>query len=547
MPLRNEQVFLPSSLGAVLGQTYPKEALQIIVVDGLSTDGTAEAVKTALDAYHLRHPAAPTPRVVTNSRRSAAAAMNEGLRHVQGDVVVRVDGHCVIPADYVATCVRTLQESGAGVVGGRVINVRGGAPISRAIGLAQSSRFGVGGASFRLRTRRAGAVDTVAFPAYRRGVFDEFGVFDEDLMRNQDDEFHFRLTQSGVIIWLNPAIEVQYYGRQTLGSLASQYFEYGLYKVRVMQKRRAVATARQLVPPAFVLALALSGAGGLLGRRGPIRALAVAYGTALTIGTLSAAEADRGSIVVLPAVFLTMHLSYGVGWLAGCWRWRHGWRALRRGFVNPPASSTSRKRSTAGDGLMYRERHGAVGRLVAGALGVDVRTARVLDVGCGTGAVLASLTSLGFRSERLFGVDADPRRVAEAKASFPFLRFTVARAQELPFEGGRFDLVLMFTVMSSIIDGSEAAAREATRVLTREGAILWYDMRYPNPRNRSIRALPRQRIAKLFPSLATDLVSITLIPQLARAIAPRGEGLYLKLASLSLLRSHYIGLLRKVA
>lgn len=315
MPVRNERAAIERSLGAVLAQDYPPDLLEVLVADGMSDDGTREVVHDlAGDGRGVRL------KLVDNERRSVAPGLNRAIGLASGDVIVRVDGHCEVPPDYVRRCVDALRATGADNVGG-VAAAEGASGIARAIAAAVSSPFGVGNARFRYAAQ-PGWVDTVPFGTWRRETFDLIGLFDEELVRNQDDEHNFRIIQSGGRIWLDPSIRVVYHSRGSLGSLWRQYYEYGYYKVRVMQKRRGVASARQLVPAAFVGGVAASVLAALVRRR-PRLALVVT-GPYMVAAALATARADAPREVrsLIPLAFSTMHSAYGVGFLAGVWRYR---------------------------------------------------------------------------------------------------------------------------------------------------------------------------------------------------------------------------------
>jgi glycosyltransferase involved in cell wall biosynthesis len=321
MPIRNEEGFIARSLGAIVAQDYPADLLHILVVDGMSDDATRSVVQQMIDANTAQNAAArPTIRLLDNPARIVPTAFNIGLQHAEGDVIVRVDGHCEIAPDYVRRCVEALDQTGADNVGGLMRAVGQGAE-AEAIALATSSPFGVGGARFHYATE-AGWVDTVYLGAYRREVFERIGGFDEELVRNQDDEFNFRLTQAGGKIWLDPAIKSLYYSRASLLRLWRQYYQYGFYKVRVMQKRGGVASWRHLVPGAFVLSLVGSLALALLLRK-PLLGLGVLgpYALANAAASLKTAQGNRVLLRWLPLVFFTLHTAYGIGFLAGLWHW----------------------------------------------------------------------------------------------------------------------------------------------------------------------------------------------------------------------------------
>lgn len=312
MPVRNEAAYIERSLGAVLAQNYPAECMEILVIDGMSTDGTREYVGAA----QARH---PNLRLIDNPRGIVPPALNIGLGRARGEVIVRVDGHCEIAPDYVRRCVEHLQADGVAAVGGPIETV-GETEEAQAIALAMSSWFGVGGSAFRTVKDRPMMVETVAFPAYTRETIDRIGPFDEDLVRNQDDEYNYRLLKSGGRILLSPDIRSRYYSRSSLRSLWRQYYQYGFWKVRVMQKHPRQMRWRQFVPPALVAGLAGSAGLGLVFR--PFRLL-LAFIVALYLAVDLIASLAMGRTHGLrhaPRLMIIhpiLHFSYGLGFLVG--------------------------------------------------------------------------------------------------------------------------------------------------------------------------------------------------------------------------------------
>ena len=323
MPIRNEANFIRHSLRATLAQDYPAERLEVLVVDGKSDDGTREIVEAMLDGQ-------PCARLLDNPRRIASAGLNIGLSEAQGEVIVRVDGHTVVAPDYVTRCVEELDQTGADCVGGAMVAV-GQTAWGQAVALATSHPFGVGGSRFHYATH-AQEVDTVYMGAWPRRVFARIGNFDEEMVRNQDDEFSYRIRATGGRIWLDPRIRSTYYARSTLRSLWKQYFQYGLWKVRVFQKVPGSAQHRHWAPPLFALAVA----GGL-----PM-ALVIpplwllylggltAYGL-ITLGVSARIAARTGwrHLLRLPLAFATLHLSYGLGFWKGVLRFGPPWRGVK--------------------------------------------------------------------------------------------------------------------------------------------------------------------------------------------------------------------------
>ena len=324
MPIRNEEGFIADSLGAVLAQDYPPDRMEVLIADGMSTDATRDIIaKTA-----AAHPEISV-YVLDNPRKIVPTAFNIALAQARGEVIVRVDGHTIIAPDYIRECVAALERSGADNVGGRM-NPVGRTPFGEAVALATSSPFGVGGARFHYSDREEW-VDTVYMGCWPREVFERIGPFDEEFVRNQDDEFNYRLRASGGKILLSPRIKSIYYNRSTLRSLWQQYYQYGMYKVRVMQKHGQQMRIRQFVPPLFVLALFGSTLGTALHPSGWILLAGVAgsYGLAnFAASLLTARHAGWRHLLRLPIVFATLHLGYGAGFLAGMIRF--GGRFLRR-------------------------------------------------------------------------------------------------------------------------------------------------------------------------------------------------------------------------
>jgi succinoglycan biosynthesis protein ExoA len=313
LPIRNEIRYLGQCLKVILTQVYPSDRIEVIVVDGMSTDGTREMV-----AQFAEQDA--RIKLLDNPERIVPTALNLGIRAARGDIIVRVDGHTVIAQDYVRRCVEALNTTGASNVGGPM-HATSNTLIGQAIVLATSSPFGVGGARFHY-AKTSGWVDTVYMGAFPRAIFDRVGMFDEELVRNQDDEFNFRLIRGGGKIWLDPEIKSDYFSRATLRGLWKQYFEYGFWKVRVIQKHGRPASWRHLVPLLFVLALAIASTTSLLTQSlFWILGVVLPYLFASFIASLwIAAREGWGYALLLPFAFATMHLAYGIGFGIGVLR-----------------------------------------------------------------------------------------------------------------------------------------------------------------------------------------------------------------------------------
>ena len=309
VPVRNEARYIERCLRSLAEQDYPRDRFEVLVIDGRSDDATRELVS------HFAAESTLDVRLLDNPQRKTAAGLNRGLDEARGEVIVRVDGHATVAGDYLSRGVFALFDTGADCVGG-VIEAVGDTRTGQAIAIAMSSRFGVGGVAFRVGGE--GQVETVAFGAYRRDVFDRIGRFTEDINRGEDDEFNYRLCDAGGRILLVPEMRARYTVRGTLRGLARQYFGYGRAKPAVLARHPPQARARQFAPAALVVALAAGAAMAVAGRSGPLKLLVVTYGAATAAASMAAARRRNVQHVpALAAVFACLHVSYGVGFVAG--------------------------------------------------------------------------------------------------------------------------------------------------------------------------------------------------------------------------------------
>lgn len=313
MPVYNESAYIGRSLGALLEQTYPNELMEIVVADGMSTDDTRKLIEDLRSATEI------PITVLDNVKKIAPCALNLAIAASRGEIIVRVDGHCVVERDYVENCLNRLMNGDAEGVGGPIETI-GETFRAQAIAIAMSSKFGVGGSAFRTIDDREMYVDTVAFPGYRRETLETAGPFNEELVRNQDDEFNYRLRKSGGRILLAPEIKSKYYSRSGFRKLWRQYFQYGHWKIRVLQLHPKQMSLRQFAPWGFVstvVVLALTSmfwtpaSWALIG-------LLTAYVAILALGAVLAAGPSR--LRYVPFVFMSfviLHLSYGIGFWSG--------------------------------------------------------------------------------------------------------------------------------------------------------------------------------------------------------------------------------------
>ena len=313
VPVRNEEAHIAACLEAIREQTYPADLLEVIVMDGESSDRTATVVANVA-AVDRRI------KLVPNPERTMSAGLNLGIRLASGDYVGAVSGHSVLSRDYVARVVQAALETGAWSVGGTIVRTAG-SPMQRAIALATSSRVGVGDSLHNFATK-SGWAETV-FPGFwRRELFDQIGMFDPTMIANEDNELSLRIREAGGRIWYDPEIRVEYVPRATLGGLFRQYRMYGLGKMRVLGKHRGGLRWRHVVPAAWVAFLIVGGGLSLaFGFTAPFWLAGLA--TYTTTVVVAALRLHRGSAGWwrIAAAFATLHVAYGLGTWQGLITW----------------------------------------------------------------------------------------------------------------------------------------------------------------------------------------------------------------------------------
>ena len=311
--MRNEERHIRRCVESLLAQDFPRDRLEVLFMDGCSSDNTREIVRRLVEGREGFE-------VVDNPGKIQSIAWNLGIERARGQIVGIVSAHSELAPDYVTTAVKTLSRTGADLVGGPA-RAESTSVVGEAIAFAMSNKFGVGGAEFRYATEEH-EVDTVFMGVCWRELYERIGGFDVEMVRNQDDELSYRLLEAGGKIVCNPAIRSVYRNRATLRSLWSQYFDYGRWKVRVMQKHRGEMRPRHFAPPLFVAAL---GAGTLVP---PIfAAIALTYGAATVAVSLGIAAREKRTDVLkyLPAAFAALHVGYGAGFLKGLYQFRDRW------------------------------------------------------------------------------------------------------------------------------------------------------------------------------------------------------------------------------
>ena len=314
VPCYNEEGTIGFLLEAILGQSFPRSELEVVVADGISTDRTPQV----LSEFGKAHPDLAL-RVVENGRQTIPSSLNLAMREARGEFLVRLDAHSVPIPEYVERCVQDLRAGkGASVGGVWKIEPGGTGWIARGIAVAASHRLGAGDALYRLGAP-AGPVDTVPFGAFSRRLFDQVQGFDETLLTNEDYEFNVRIRRLGGVVWLDPQIVSTYFARDTLRGLAAQYWRYGFWKCKMLLRYPNTIRWRQALPPLFVGAMLCMALAGIFWPPA-LTALALAAGTyfvaILGAGIAVGLRARDGLLIPGSTLALaTMHLAWGSGFL----------------------------------------------------------------------------------------------------------------------------------------------------------------------------------------------------------------------------------------
>ncbi|PIE03006.1 MAG: succinoglycan biosynthesis protein exoa [Acidobacteria bacterium] len=317
IPVRNETAFIHRVLEAVLNQDYPNDCYEILVVDGQSDDGTQALVRDLINQRQemgLQH---PEISLFNNPKRIVPTAMNMGIKKSKGDIIARIDGHALIHPSYLMKSIEVMQETGADVVGGPIETI-GSDSLSQTIAIAMSTPYGVGNSAFRT-SRVSQFTDTVPFGTFKKQVLIDAGLFDERLIRHQDYELNYRIRRNGGRVFLSSDIKSSYYARSNLKKLTKQFFQYGLFKGRVLHIHPASLKLRHLVPPVFVscelfgLVLSFFFTAAFNG----FCLILLLYSLFLAIATIHVQLKHKLNFMLFPLIIALVHHSWGFGVLAG--------------------------------------------------------------------------------------------------------------------------------------------------------------------------------------------------------------------------------------
>lgn len=321
IPIYNEENYISKMLGTLLTQDFPSDKTEIILVDGNSTDNTAQRIREFI---------ADKPQFIllSNPERTVQHALNIGMRAARGKYIVRMDAHAEYAPDYISKCVETLDATDAVNVGGPMI-AKGKNPVQRAVAAAYHSPFALGGGKFHIEGYE-GYADTVFLGAFRKQTLEELDYYDPRLPRSEDDDLNFRIAEHGYKVYITPKIRSVYYPRDKYTALFSQYFEYGEWKVAVIKKHRRPARISHLIPCLFVLFLVL---GAIASALSPILfamycAVLLLYAALDIYASVKTKYLSRFSEKLrLMYIHFILHVSYGLGFIKGIFRFM-----FRRGF-----------------------------------------------------------------------------------------------------------------------------------------------------------------------------------------------------------------------
>lgn len=311
IPCRNEEKFIGMCLDSVIVNDYPKDRFEVLVVDGMSKDGTREIAK----GYVKEH---PFIKLFDNPKKIIPSAMNIGIKNASGEIIMKIDSHARYPENYISKCVSFLAEYNADNVGGVIVALpRNNTTVGKAIVLSLSHPFGVGNSLFRIGSKKPIWADTAFSGCYKREVFKKIGLYDENIARSEDVLINSKLRKSGGKILLVPEIISYYYARSNLWDFIKHNFDNGFWITYPLKFFRTLFSWRHLVPLVFVLVLISLMALSIFSPVflllflfiiGPYVLINIYFSIKITYK-----EKDFRYLFLLPVIFALLHLCYGIG------------------------------------------------------------------------------------------------------------------------------------------------------------------------------------------------------------------------------------------
>lgn len=314
IPVFQEEKYIEQFLNSLLNQTFNSEKIEYIFVDGLSKDLTREHIQNFIDSNTEMN-----IQLLDNKYQYQVNALNIGIKSSKGEIIIRLDVHSNFPENYIQLCVETLLETGADNVGGLAIT-KGTNKFSFTAAKLLSSKFGVGNSGFRTFAK-SGFVETVPFGTYHKELFQKIGLFDERLIRNEDNEFNYRIIKNGGKIYLNNEIKFEYFCRDSYTSLMKMAFQNGMWNIITFHLIKGSMKIRHFIPFLFFLYIFLGLALIIFCSKlfFPWSILIIVY---LIINFFVSAKLSGSFIEFLHLLYLfpSFHLGYGMGSFVGLLR-----------------------------------------------------------------------------------------------------------------------------------------------------------------------------------------------------------------------------------
>lgn len=317
VPCRNEEKFIKKCLESIISQDFPWNRMEILVIDGNSNDNTRKIVEEFMLKYDFI-------KLIINEKKITPVALNIGIENSTGDIIIRMDAHSIYEKNYISLCVENLIKFNADNIGGLSITLPGkDSLIAKSIAYVLSNPFGVGNSLFRIGVNKPIEVDTVPFGCYKREVFDKIGIFNENLIRNQDIEFNLRLKKAGGKILLHPRILSYYFARSNLKSFFNQNFQNGFWVIYSLKFSKLPFSIRHLIPFFFVSFLIILIIGSLFSNL-PfyfLKSLLTIYIILVMFASFQIClKKGLKFFFSLFLSFIILHISYGLGSIFGIFK-----------------------------------------------------------------------------------------------------------------------------------------------------------------------------------------------------------------------------------
>jgi len=315
IPCLNEADYIAKCLDSMIGNDYPHDRINILVVDGMSMDGSRDIVKE----YAIKY---PFITLLDNHKKIIPAAMNIGIKNSESEIVMKVDSHAAYPSDYISKCIKYLVDYKADNVGGTIIALpRNNSLIGRAITLVLSSPAGVGNSLFRIGGfEKPLWADTAFSGCYRRTIFNSIGLYDENIVRSEDVDLNSRMANAGYRTLLVPEIKIYYYARSSFIQFCKHNYDNGKWVTYPLRFRKIVFSLRHITPLVFLLSLLISSILFLLYNSSSLfLTLCILYGVYILVASTRMAIKERSFrlFLITPLIFFTLHVTYGLGSLWG--------------------------------------------------------------------------------------------------------------------------------------------------------------------------------------------------------------------------------------